>query len=341
MTRPRTRPYLMEVMTGAWRAQAVYVAARLGIADMLAKGPRPVHELAREAGAEAGSLYRVLRALASLGIFRLGDDGMVELTGHAEPLRADHPDSVRQFAVMVNEEIYQAFGGLLGNVQTGQTAFQTRFGIPIFEYYDAHPGVAAIFHQAMNDWSNWDTHALVESYDFSRYRTVVDVGGGNGAFLSALLARYAGLSGVLYDRPAAIEAARAGLGGPLPRCELVVGDFQEDVPAGADLYVIKHVIDGWPDEGAAEILGNIRRAMPAGGRVLVLDCVIDEGNKPSFIKWLDLMVMVTTAGGRMRRVPEYPGLFARAGLSLTQVLRISDSVTLLEGASQDSPAPAG
>jgi hypothetical protein len=340
MTQRRTRPYALEVMTGAWPAQAVYVAAKLGLADLLANGPRPVSDLAKAAGADPASLHRVLRALASIGIFRIRGDGLVELTQAAEPLQTGHPDSVRQFALMVNEEIYVAFGGLLGNVQTGLPAFQARFGMPVFEYYDAHPDVAGIFHQAMNDWSNWDTPALMESYDFSRFKTAVDVGGGNGALLSALLARYPGLSGVLYDRPAAIEAARAGLGGPLPRCEFVVGDFQEAVPAGADLYLIKHVIDGWPDDGAAGILGHIRRAMADDGRVLVLDCVIAEGNEPSFIKWLDLMVMATTTAGRMRHVSEYPAIFGQAGLALGNVVRISDSLTLLEGMADGLP-PVG
>ena len=162
MSKPN-RPYALEVMTGAWPAQAVYVAAKLGIADYLKKGPRTATELAKETGVHADTLYRVLRALASIGIFRIGEDQRVELTPDAEPLASDHPHSVRQFALMVNEEIHEAFGGLLGSVKTGRPAFRERFGMHIFQYYDAHPQVAEIFHEAMNDWSDWDTPAIVES----------------------------------------------------------------------------------------------------------------------------------------------------------------------------------
>ncbi|WP_442916520.1 methyltransferase [Lentzea sp. DG1S-22] len=233
---------------------------------------------------------------------------------------------------MVNEEIYEAFGGLLGAVREGRPAWDERFGMTVWDYYDTHPDVAATFHQSMNNWSDWDTPALVETYDFDRFHTVVDVGGGNGAFLSALLARYPQLSGTLLDRPSAIAAARRGEGGPLPRCQLVEADFLvDDLPVGAELYTIKHVVDGWPDDGAAEILDRIRKAMGEHGRVLVLDCVIEPGNEPSFIKWLDLMVMTSTHGGRMRELAEYPGVFAKAGLRLGRTMRISDSLTLIEG----------
>jgi hypothetical protein len=332
MPRDVSRPRALTVMTGAWSAQAVYVAAKLGITDMLATGPRRVDDLAAEAGVHSAFLYRLLRALASIGFFRIREDGQVELTPGAEPLAEDHPHSVRKFAFMVNEEVYEGFGGLLGVVRDGKPSFDERFGMPVWEYYDAHPDVAATFHRSMNDWSDWDTPALVEAYDFDRFRTVVDVGGGNGAFLSALLARYPRISATLLDRPSAIVAARQGEGGPLPRCALVECDFLvDDLPTGADLYTIKHVIDGWPDDGAAEILGRIRRAMGDNGRVLVLDCVIEPGNEPSFVKWLDLMVMTTTHGGRMRELSEYPGVFAKAGLRLGDIVRISDSLTLIEG----------
>jgi hypothetical protein len=328
------RPFALEVMIGAWRAQAVYVAAKLGIADLLTGGGRPIDNLARELNVDEPTLFRLLRALASIGIFRIDEDSVVESTPLAEPLRTDHPDSVKDFAVMINEEVYQAFGGLLGQVRSGKPAFYERFGMPIFHYYDAHPEVAAVFHRGMNNWSDWDTPAIVEGYDFSRVRRVVDVGGGNGALLSALMGRYPTLSGALFERPTAIEAAAAGEGGPLPRCELIVGDFlHDDIPRGADLYVIKHVIDGWPDDGAAWILRRIRDAMTDDARLLVADCVIEPGNDPSFVKWLDMLVLTTTEG-RMRQVSEYPRVFSEAGLRLERVIRISDTMTLLECARQ-------
>lgn len=332
MSQQSGRPYVLQVMTGAWSAQAVYVAAKLGVADMLAQGPRDVQDLADEAGVDAAPLYRVLRALASLGIFRIREDEKFELTCHAEPLTTDHPFSLRQFAIMVNEEYYEAFGGLLDTVKSSYPSFDRRFGISYWAYLDSHPEVAATFHQAMNDWSNWDTAEIIESYNFDSFRKIVDVGGGNGAFLSELMARYPGLVGILFDRQPAIEAARAGCGGPLPRCDFISGDFLvDDIPGGGDLYIIKHVIDGYPDEEAIMILRNVSRAMAWNGRVLVLDCVVEPGNDPSFIKLLDLMVMTTTRAGRMRQVSDYPNIFSEAGLRLGKVTRISDSVSLLEG----------
>ena len=327
---PNRRPRALDVMTGSWRGQALYVAAKLGVADLLAGGPRSVTDLAVATSVDPEGLYRVLRALAGIGFFHITDDKIVELTPDAEFLRSSHPDSVRQFALMVNEEVYEAFGSLLLSVRTGRPSFTDRYGMHIFQYYDQHPEVAATFHRAMNDWSNWDTPAIVDGYDFSRFQRVVDVGGGNGAFLSALLARHSNLSGLLYERPAAVEAARAGEGGPLPRCELVVGDMHEAVPPGADLYTIKHVIDGFSDDEAVRILSNIRRAMSDRGRVLVLDCVVQPGNEPSFIKWLDLLVLTTT-DGKMRQVSDYAPIFAKAGLSVDNAIRISDSVTIIEG----------
>jgi len=333
MAQQRTRPHLLDLATGTWSAQAVYVAAKLKIADMLTDGPRTVVGLASAAGVQPDGLHRVLRALASIGIFRFREDAVVELTPSAEPLRSDHPDSLRQFAIMVNEEVYEAFGGLLDSVRGGKPSFDKRFGMPVFQYYDKHPDVAATFHEAMNDWSNWDTPGILEAYDFTQFSSIVDVGGGNGAFLSALLARHPHVSATLFDRPAAIDAARAGLGGPLPRCQLVEGDMQVDVPKGAELYTIKHVIDGWSDEGAARILSNCRHAMAEDGRVAVLDCVIRPDNEPSFVKFLDLLVMTTTPR-RMRLESEYPSLFAASGLRLSRVVPVSDSVTLLEGVAQ-------
>ncbi len=326
----RSRPNIMNVLGGAWYGQAVYVAAKLGIADMLVDGPQTAEDLARNAGVDEVALRRVLRALASMGIFLIREDGKVELTEEAEPLGSNHPNSVRSFAIMVNEEFFEAFGHFMETVKTGRPAFDQRFGMSVFEYYDSHPQAAATFHAAMSNWSKWDTPDIIEAYDFSRFNKVVDLGGGNGAFLSALLNRYSNLSGVLLDRPMGVEAARQGLGGSLPRCEIVAGDFLADVPKGADLYTIKHVLDAWQDEDVIKLFSNCRASMANGGRVVVLESVIEPGNNPSLIKWLDLMMMTVADGGKFRSEPDFPPLFAEAGLRLNQVVRISDSVTLLE-----------
>jgi hypothetical protein len=330
--RSKTRPQIMHVLDGAWQGQSVYVAAKLGIADLLAAGARKIDDLAAETGTQAGALGRMLRALASMGIFSIREDGRAELTPLAEPLRSDHPDSVRSFALMVNEELYQSFGGLLDTVRTGEPAFQRHFGVPVFEYFETHPDAAATFHSAMNDWSRWDTPRILEAYDFSRFRTAVDLGGGNGSFLSALLADNPGLSGVLLELPSGIAAASAGLGGPLPRCKLVEGDFLAEVPEGADLYIIKHVLDAWRDEDVLTIFENCRAAMAADSRVVVLESVVEPGNAPSIIKWIDLLMMTVAPGGGFRSEADFSRLLGDAGLRLDLVVQVSETVTLFEGA---------
>jgi hypothetical protein len=330
MSRLRIRPHVLDVMTGAWSGQAVYVAAKLGIVDRLADGPQSVDSLAHATEVNADALYRVLRALASIGIFRVSEERIVELTPLAKPLGSQHPDSLRNFAIMANEELYEAFADLPYTMRTGSPAFDRRFGMAVDEYFDEHPEAAATFHEAMSEWSRWDIGDILGSYDFSRFDRVVDVGGGTGAFLSALLTSCPNLSGVLLDRDTGIEAARNGLGGPLPRCELVVGDFLTAVPEGADLYVIKHVMDGYPDAEVVQLLRNCRTSMVDGGRVVALESVIEPGNDPSFIKWVDVMIMAVTPA-RFRTAREFAPLFAAAGLRLSQVVKVSDSVSLLEG----------
>lgn len=330
MTTERAELQLLQIVNGAWTAQAVYVAAKLGIADLLVDGPRTAAALATETDVDAAALYRVLRALASIGVFRMRADGAFELTPLAEPLRIDAPHSMREFAIMANEELYEAFGGFLYSVRTGKPAFDRHFGTSVFEYYDSHPDAAATFHRGMNDWHRWNTAAIVETFDFSRVRKVVDVGGGNGMFLSALLARHPHLSGVLLDRATGIKAAREGTGGPLPRCELVEGDFMVEVPPGADLYTIKYVLNDWPDKDAIRILKNCREAMAEGGRILVLESLIEPGNDPSFTKWLDLLLMAVTGGGE-RSESDFSRLFAEAGLRLERVLPTTETISIVEG----------
>jgi ubiquinone/menaquinone biosynthesis C-methylase UbiE len=320
---------VLQMANGAWVAQAIYVVAKIGIADLLAKGPRSASDLAAETQVNADALYRTLRALAGLSIFREQEGQTFALTPLAEPLRTDHPDSVRAFAIMTNEELYEAFGDFLYTLRTGKPGFDKRFGMPVFAYYDTHPEVAATFHRGMNDWHRWNTVAICESFDFTNVRKVCDVGGGNGLFLSTLLQRYPNLSGILVDRASGIEAARAGQGGPLPRCEVVVANFLEELPAGADLYTIKYVINDWADEDAVRILTSCRKAMAKDGRVLVLESLIEPGNDPAFTKWLDLLMMAVT-GGRERSASDFARLFEKAGLRLNRVLPTRDTISVVE-----------
>jgi len=327
------------MLVGSWLSQGVYVAAELGIADLLAGGPRTARELAAVTGAHADSIYRLLRALASVGVFAQDGRGRFCLTPLAESLRSDVGGSQRAFAIMAGAEFYQTWGTLLHSVRTGEPGFDAAFGMPFFEYMTQRPERHAIYDAAMTGVHGAETEPMVEAYDFSGCRTVVDVGGGNGLMLAAILKRYPEVRGILFDLPAVAERARPildaqGLDG---RCETVGGDFFSTVPAGADAYVMRHVVHDWHDEEAAAILRNCREAMAHDGRILVVETVIPRGDEPCFGKWLDLMMLLVA--GRERTEGEFRALFAQAGLRLSRILPTSHEVSIIEGVRAAAPAP--
>jgi SAM-dependent methyltransferase len=317
-------------MTGGWITQAIYVAAELGIADLLRDGPRTADELATLTRAHGDSLYRVLRALATVGVFREDAQGRFSLTPLAECLRSDRLDSLRSFAIMAGAEFYQSWGELLHSAQTGAPGFQKRFGAPFFQYMTEHPERHAIYDAAMMVHGIAETEPMLDAYDFSAFRTVVDVGGGNGRMLAALLQRHPAVHGILFDLPAVAQRAEPGLTelGLSDRCQAVGGDFLVSVPA-ADAYVLRHVVHDWNDDNAATILRNCRKAMNPGGRVLVVETVIPPLNEPCFGKWLDLMMLIVD--GRERTREQYEQLFARAGLKLNRIIPTAHEVSIIEG----------
>jgi SAM-dependent methyltransferase len=310
-------------------AQALHVVAELGIADLLQDGPRSADDLARATQTDAGALYRVLRFLAGEGVFQEDSAGRFAQTELSGGLRTDAPDSPRDFIRMINQEPYAAWGQLLHSVRTGSTAFEQVFGAPRFAWLASHPEQAALFQRAMIALSQGANTEAAEAYDFAGCKRVVDVGGGHGQLLSAIVTRNPHLSGVLIDLPAGIAAARTGLGGPLPRCDLVAGDFFESVPAGGDIYIMKKVIHDWDDERAAKILDNCRRAMTPGGKVLVAETIVPPGNDPHPIKVMDLNMLAVT-GGLERTRQQYQQLFTRAGLRLERVIPTRSPLSILE-----------
>jgi SAM-dependent methyltransferase len=330
MTEVQASQQLSRLTIGGWITQAVYVAADLGIADLLIDGPLTVDELARRAHAHAEALYRVLRALATVGIFTENGNRTFSLTPMAEWLRSDRPDSLRSFAVMAGAEFYQSWGHLLYSVQTGKPGFQDRFGAPFFEYMTERPERHAIYDAAMMVHGIAETEPMLDAYDFSVFGTVVDVGGGNGRMLAAILERYPGVKGILFDLPAVADRTRAtmaelGLG---ERCQIVGGDFFTSLPP-ADAYVLRHIVHDWEDKEAASILRNCRNAMNPGGRVLVVETVIPPRDEPCFGKWLDLMMLIV--GGRERTEEQYRHLLAQAGLKLSRIVPTAHEVSMIEG----------
>ena len=255
---------LTQMITGSLSAQAIYVAAKLGIADLLADGPRRADELARTTETDAPSLYRVLRALASHGVFAEIGDRVFALTPTAALLRSDSPNSLRDIAIFFGEDWHwKVWGRTLYSVRTGKAAWAEVHGQEVFPYFAANPEASKIFDQAMSSLSNLAIKAVVEGYDFSGVERLVDVAGGHGRLLTSILAANPTMRGVLFDLPHVLEGAaeRIAAADLTSRCELVSGDFFIGVPGNADAYIMKHIIHDWDDDRALRILTNIKRFM--------------------------------------------------------------------------------
>lgn len=323
---------LFHLVGGYWHTQAIYVAAKLRIADHLNDGPRTMEELAEATGAHTGSLYRLLRALASIEIFAEDSDGRFSLTPLAEPLRSNFEGSQRSMAIMRGEWQYRAWGELLHSVQTGECAFEKTYGSPLFDFLSKNAEAGAVFDDAMTGIHGRETVAMLEAYDFSGINTLADIGGGNGSLLSAALQKYPNMKGILFDRPAVIDRARANIesAGVTDRCELVAGDFFDSLPSAADAYLLRHIIHDWNDEQAITILKNCHRAMGMQARLLVVEFVIPKGNEPFFGKWFDLAMMVVP-GGMERTEDEYRKLFEAAGFRLMQTVPTKLEISAIEG----------
>jgi O-methyltransferase domain/Dimerisation domain len=312
---------LLHMMTGYWVSQAIYVAAKLGIADLLIEGPASSTDLAAATDTDARSLHRVLRALASVGVFTEATPDHFALTPTAALLRTGTPDSMRALAIMYAEEQYRAWADILHSVRTGGPAFEHQVGMGYFEYLGQHPEADRIFNEAMVGWTNQVAGAVAGTYDFSPFGTVVDVAGGYGALLAAILRRNPNARGVLFELPhvaAAAEGAMRGAG-VADRCTCVGGDvFTAELPEG-DAYVLAQILHDWDDERSVAILKQCRRAMPDHAKLLVVEFVLPPGDEPSFGKWLDLHMLALNPG-RERTAAEYDALFRASGFALARVI---------------------
>ena len=312
---------LQQMTNGYWVTQIIYVAAKLGIADLLGDRPRAIDVLAKSTGTHEPSLRRLMRALTGLGVFKQAENGEYENTALGSCLVTGSPGGLRARAIGSGEEWYLGWGRLLESVQTGETAFNRVFGQPFFEYLTANTEAAAVFNEAMASTTVAAARAVSAAYDFSWANVMVDVGGGMGTFLAAILEANPQARGILFDRQDVATAAGALLASSevADRCEVVVGDFFDAVPSGADAYILSWIIHDWDDDRSITILKNCRRAMPRDGRVLVIELVIPPGNEASLSKLYDIHMLVLT-GGRERREDEYRELLAAADLRLTRVI---------------------
>ncbi len=329
---------LRQMIMGFRITQLIHVAATLGIADLLKQGPQSVERLAQSVGADAHALHRLLRALASIGIFAETTEGQFGLTPLAALLQEDTPGSLRGLAILYGEKwLWDVYGTLLYSVKTGRTGFPRIHGQTFFEYLGQHPESARSFNQAMSSYSGQEATAVLEAYDFSGMTKLVDVGGGHGGLLAAILKRYPAMSGVLFDLKPVLDGAPEELtqAGVMSRCDLVAGDFFVAVPQGGDAYLLKSVLHNWDDTQCVRILQNCRKVMQPGGRLLVVERVLPLGNEPSEAKLFDINMLVVL-GGSERTEFEYASIFAQAGFKLTRVIATRSPLSIVEGVTQDS-----
>ena len=317
---PPPQAVLGQLINGYWASYSIIAAVRLGVADALDEGTAPIARLAERVGADAGALYRLMRALASLGIFREGRERSFEHTPLSQALQKDVPGSMHGAATMTSLMHLHAWPELLHSLRTGETAFSRVFGCEVFAHLAADPEAARAFDAAMAGYTTAMARAVVATYDFGKFDKIVDVGGGSGALLSAILGKFPHPRGVTFDLPHVTERARAtidsnGLGG---RADAVGGDFFSSVPA-ADCYTLKMILHDWDDDKSRAILRTLRTSIAAGGRICVIESVVPPGNAPSPVKFLDINMLVMT-GGRERTEAEYAALLAGAGFRLTRVV---------------------
>jgi hypothetical protein len=323
---------LLELASGFMATHAVYAAAKLGIADALADGPRFADEVAVDVGSDPDATHRLLRACATFGVFSEQPDGRFGLTPLARPLRSGTPDSMLPVILMLGDPSYQGpWGQLARTVETGRPGAEEALGKPMWEYLDDDPEFAATFNHAMTRLSALDWPTVDAVYDFTKFSTIVDVGGGHGQLLSLMLAAAPAAKGVLMERDVLIAEAEDHLreAGVLSRCRLETGSFFETAPSDGDLYVLRRVVHDFDDEQAVAILTTVRRHMPRGSTLLLLESVVPPGNTPHFAKLLDLDMMIFV-GGRERTRQQFETLLDRAGLRMTRVIPTISTISLIE-----------
>jgi len=312
---------------GRARARGAPVPAELAIADLLADGSKDTASLARASGAKEGHLRRLLRTLASVGVFAEDERGCFRLTPLAEPLCSEAPGSLRDVVRMYDEALWNAFGSLGESVRTGRPAFERTVGSGYATYLAGHPDARERWDRGVANLSAPENGRIARSYDFTGARMVVDLGGGQGGFVAAVLEANPHLRGILFDVAADATALRTT--GAAERCEVRSGDFFQSVPSGCDIYVLKRVLPGFDDQRSLALLRVCRAAMPAHGRLLGIEVLVPSGNEPHPSKIGDLLMMVQGTG-RERTEVEYRELYRRAGFEPQRVIPTGTPLSILE-----------
>jgi hypothetical protein len=322
----------MQLLNGAHVAGAIACLAQMGIPDLVETGPKSAEELAKQIGAQPQALYRLMRATASVGVLSEGPDGKFSETPSSAVLRSNGNPSLRAFAILIGREWHgRGWSELEYCVRTGKQALDKIYGTPIFEFFRQHEEEGKIFNDAMTAVSTIQAPAVAAAYSFDGINSIVDVGGGHGLLLATILKLNPNMKGTLYDVPQVVEGAKVGpLKLLMDRCTLASGDMFSSVPEGADAYMMKHIIHDWPDDLCVKILKACRKGVNAGGKLLVVDSVIQPGNDFSPGKFLDLQMLIFP-GGCERTEKQFRDLFAAAGWRLTRVIPTAAAESIVEG----------
>ena len=323
---------LIQMGTAFWVSRVVYAAAKLGLADQLESGPKSAAELAAPMRVHAASLHRLMRTLASLGILTEREAQRFALTPLGAALKTGAPGSARSSLLTLGSNwLAGAFERIMYSLETGRTGFEKAWGMPLFDYLAQHPEDASLFSKTMIGIHGGEPPAVAAAYDFSGFRTVVDVGGATGNLLAAILAHHEGPRGVLFDRPHVVGDAPALLKerGVEGRVTIEAGDFFQTVPVGGDAYLLSHIIHDWNEDQCLTILGHCRKAMPPNGRLLIVEMVLPAGDAPHPGKIFD-MVMLVLPGGQERTEAEYAALLSKACFRLSRVVPTESAVSVVE-----------
>jgi O-methyltransferase domain/Dimerisation domain len=326
------RDQLIQMATAHFVSPLLYVAAQLNLADHLADSSRTADELAKSTATDARSLYRLMRTLASLGLFTEDSGRRFSLRPLGEALKAGAPGSVRGAVLtLTGELVTKSLGQLHYSIQTGKTGFEKAFGAPLFEWLANHPTEASMFSETMVGFHGAEPAAVAEAYDFSQFETIVDVGGATGNLLTTILERHLEPRGILFDLPHVVRDAPALIEarGLTNRIGIEAGNFFENVPAAGDAYLLSHIIHDWSEAQCRTILDNCRRRMKTDNRLLIIEMVLATGDVPHPGKMLD-MIMLTVTGGQERTEPEYGTLLDKAGFRLGRVVPTESAVSIVE-----------
>jgi O-methyltransferase domain/Dimerisation domain len=323
---------MLQILNGAHVAGAVSCLAQLGIPDLVEKGPKSAEELAKQIGAQPEALYRLMRATACVGVLSEGPDGKFSETPLSAVLRSNAKPNLRAFAMMGGSEWHgRGWSDLEYCVKTGKQALEHLYGTHVFEFFKQRPEQAQIFNDAMTNLSTIDGPAVADAYNFDGIGSIVDVAGGHGLLLAIILQKNPKLRGTLYEEAHVIAGAPNGPLKPvMDRCTLLSGDMFASVPAGADAYLMKHIIHDWPDDMCVKLLKACRQSVNAGGKLLVVDSVIHPGNEFSPSKFLDLQMLIFP-GGRERTEKQFRDLFTASGWKLNRIIPTAAVDSIVEG----------